>query len=750
MRGFFCLLGLSWGSLTAFSQVNVLTANYDNGRSNSNLNETILTPSNVNAQQFGRVFTLPVDGQIYAQPLYAGQVAIPNAGTHNVLYVATQHNSVYAFDADAWTGVPLWHVNFGPTVSSDLYGFQDIEPEVGILGTPVIDTTTRTLYVVADNYQKGVYSYSLHALDMTTGAELQGGPTVISGAVPGDSLDSKNGTVTFDPSQHLQRPGLLLLNGVVYIGFGSHADIAPYHGWIMGYDAKNITSQLYLWCTSPNGDESAIWQSGRGLAADAAGNIYVSTGNGDFDGVSNFGESFLKFTPGANGLQLADWFAPDSWATWNTLDADLGSSGVAFVPNTSLIFGGGKYGAGFLVDTQNMGHTMMGNGQIVQSLSVSPYGVYSFAIWNGSLGPVLFAPDGPNPVAGFRFTGSAFETVPSLQSSVLSTNIFQGISVSSNSSIPGTGIVWDANWDQPTQKIILRAFNAEKPAVQLWDNTENPNDAAGPFAKFVSPMIANGKVYMPTFGNQVAVYGLTDPKSGVPQMILLTDAASYASGSVAPGEIITIFGLGMGPSTLTTFTLSADYMIPDNVGGTRVLFNGVPAPVLYSSAKQVSAIAPFGLIGTSVSVTVEYQGKQALSFTLPLAQVAPGLFALNGSGSGQGAFLNGDNSINGPTNPAARGDYLVLYASGLGALTATPADGSLVPVGTLIRAQDISVTIGGQPAPVLYAGSAPTEVAGLYQINVQVPANIAPGNAVPITVQLSGAQSQVGITAAIK
>lgn len=237
------------------AQVNVLTGNYDNYRTNANPHETILNFSTVNALTFGKLFTLPVDGVTYAQPLYVSDLAIPGQGTHNVLVVATMHNSLYAFDADT-SGPSLWQANFGPSVPTADYAFRDILPEVGILSTPVIDLASGTVYAVADVKQNGSYSYQLHALDLATGADKPGSPVEIQTAIVA--------AVRFDPFQHLQRPGLLLSNGVVYAAFGSHADSIPFHGWLFAYDAATLQNKA-VFNTATTGLGSGIWQAGRGV-----------------------------------------------------------------------------------------------------------------------------------------------------------------------------------------------------------------------------------------------------------------------------------------------------------------------------------------------------------------------------------------------------------------------------------------------------------------------------------------------------
>src|SRR5215471_6551302 len=303
-----CLLA----SIPAAGQTNVLTGGYDNSRSNANLNETILNTTSVTKSSFGRLFSLAVDGQIYAQPLYLRNVAIPNQGTHNVVFVATMHDSVYAFDADQ-PGLPLWSVSLGTpvptsTYKSDIGPYTDIDPENGILGTPVIDHSTGTIYAVAATYENGLYIYRLHALDVTSGRERFGAPSVITAGVSGTGDSSDKGVVSFVAQQHLQRPALLLLNGVVYVAFGAHGDAPPYHGWIMSYNAYDVRRQLAVYNPTPNGSGGSFWQSGRGLTVDDQGNIIAVASNGTTDFISNFSDSVLKLNPA--DLSLLDWFGP--------------------------------------------------------------------------------------------------------------------------------------------------------------------------------------------------------------------------------------------------------------------------------------------------------------------------------------------------------------------------------------------------------------------------------------------------------
>ena len=296
--------------------MNVTTYHNDNARTGQNLAETILTPANVNTNQFGRLFSLSVDGYVYAQPLIVSQVSV-GGGVHNVLFVATEHDTVYAFDADTkgklyWKKKLLVHGTGARPVKSSEVGSDDLVPEIGITSTPVIDTASGTLYVFAKTREKTGFVQRLHALDITTGSEKFGGPVIIQASVEGTGDGSVNGFVAYNPLRQHQRAALLLLNGVVYIASASHGDNGPYHGWIVGYNATTL-QLVTAFNATPNGGLGGIWMAGGGLAADNAGNIYCSTGNGTFDadtGGNDFGDSVLKLTPAGNTLDMTDYFTP--------------------------------------------------------------------------------------------------------------------------------------------------------------------------------------------------------------------------------------------------------------------------------------------------------------------------------------------------------------------------------------------------------------------------------------------------------
>jgi hypothetical protein len=496
-----CVLGGSLG----LAQVMVLTANGSNDRTNANLQETKLAPANVIPGSFGKLGSLPVDGQVYAQPLYVSDLMIPGRGVLNVLFVATMHNSVYAYNADAMAPPDLlWRVNLGPSVPSTmLYAdYSDIDPEIGILGGGAIDLQRGVLYVVSETLQRGVPTFLLHALDLTSGAECLNGPAEIAAAA-----SSAGAGVVFDPLQHLQRPGLLLANDAVYIGFGSHADQNLWHGWLMSYDAANVARQIGVFLATRSGWGGAIWQSGRGPAADDQGNVYIVTGNGDYDGLENFSESFLRLTGAAP--TPADWFTPANWAVLTDDDADL-SAGPALIPGTHLVIGADKNGNLYLVNGDDMGQMSVGDFS-AQSFSVSQGFIFNFALWSRPGNPYLYVQGEGDALACYELAGGRFNTTPVSVAAATVDGSRVGMTVSANGGQDDTGILWETtgDYDNPSTPGTLHAFDASNLASELWNSDMLPDqDFLGSPVKFVSPTVANGKVYVPTLSGTVAVYGL--------------------------------------------------------------------------------------------------------------------------------------------------------------------------------------------------------------------------------------------------
>jgi hypothetical protein len=494
------------------------TYHNDNARTGQNLQELALTPPTVNSLQFGKVFSYPVDGYTYAQPLYVADLPIPGQGVHNVVFVATEHDSVYAFDADGRSNFPLWQTRFlAPgvtTVSSDDVNSTDIVPEVGITGTPVIDSQSSTLFVIAKTKENGTnFVQHLHALDITTGNEKPGSPVAIQASVPGtgDGGDG-HGNVTFDALRENQRAALLLQNGIVYIAFASHGDNDPYHGWVLGYDAQTL-QQIAVYNDTPNGSRGGIWQSGGGPSADIAGNIYLAAGNGTFDedsGGADFGNSFLKFSAGPGGLTLIDFFTPFNQADLSASDLDVGSSASVVLPDQQgsphphLLLVGGKDGLLYLLDRDNLGKfNPQDNSQTVQYLFVSAGGIFSTpAVWGNSI-YVLATKD---VLKAFQLNGGTLSLTSSSPGSTLF--LFPGATPAVSAKGSSNGIVWliDSSVFSGSSPAILHAYDATDVSRELYSSDPNGGgNAAGPAVKFTVPTVANGKVYVGT-QNELSVF----------------------------------------------------------------------------------------------------------------------------------------------------------------------------------------------------------------------------------------------------
>ncbi len=485
--------------------VQVATANYSNDRANANLQETVLSPSTV-TRSFGKVGSLPVDGQVYAQPLYLSGISFPGSGSRNVVVLATQHNSVYLYDADALAPpVLLWQASLGqPVPSSAIPDFTDIQPEIGILSTPVADPQAGVLYVVAYALENGRPVYRLHALDLATGRETRNGPQAIRAAVTGTGAGSGGGVVAFDPAMHLQRPGLLLANGAVYIAFGSHADNSPWHGWIVSYSASDVSAQLGVFNVTPDGLGGSVWQSGRGLAADDTGALYMITGNGDHDGAPSLAESFLKLV-GASPV-LADWFTPanSQWLSEN--DYDL-SAGAALLPGTHMVLGGDKFGQFYLLNGDSMGQSDGSRAQIVQGVQWG--GIFNFAVWTRPDAAYVYMQEQGSVLKCYRIASGRFDPAPVVTSTAAADSPYVGIAISADGRNIASGILWETtvNHSDPARPGTLHAFAAAT-LDEIWNSDQNNTDRLGAFAKFVPPTVAAGKVYVATFSHSVEVYGL--------------------------------------------------------------------------------------------------------------------------------------------------------------------------------------------------------------------------------------------------
>jgi hypothetical protein len=534
-------------SLGAYGQVT--TYHYDNGRTGANSSETILTTANVNVNTFGKLFSLAVDGQIYAQPLYVPGVNISQKGVHNVVYVATEHNSVYAFDADS-QGSPLWQVNLGPSMPSTVCcASRDLLPEIGITSTPVIDLNSGLLYVVAETYEGGTAFFRLHALDITTGSDRLT-PAVIGGSVSGNSSDSQGGVLIFAPFYHWQRPGLLLLNGNIYVAFGSHQDATPFHGWLFGYRASTL-QQTTILNFSPDQGENGVWQGGVAPAADANGNIYLETGNGALTvnaGGRDYGDSVVKI--GTSGSPtILDYFSPTTEVSDNVNDWDLGSSGPLLIPGTTFGVAGGKDGKLYIFNTANLGQFHAGGDQLVQEWQATfAYSGSPGGFWGGNYiyyNSTLYGFGERDSLKTFLFNGSQFSTTPDSQSTFMvpaaGISNDPAMSISANGLVPGSGIVWaafssDGLADGNLHPGVLHAFDAANVSKDLWNSNQNSaQDYSGAWAKWCPPIVANGKVYLASFDNIVNVYGLLSTSTAGGALTGSGNSANSASSLTVEG-----------------------------------------------------------------------------------------------------------------------------------------------------------------------------------------------------------------------
>jgi len=510
-------------SISITTQIQVTTQHNDNSRTGQNLDETILTPASVSSGQFGKLFSYTVDGYVYAQPLYLWNVNIPGKGVHNVIYVATEHDSVYALDADSNAGgnsAPLWQASFidpahgiTPISSSDLPNcFDAIVPEVGITSTPVIDLSSNTLYVLAETKENGNFYHRLHALDITTGAEKFGGPVAIAASVPGTGSGSSGGILTFDPLQHLNRPGILLSNGNVFMSWSSNCDVTPWHGWVMAYDAATL-AQKAVWAATPNGNAGGVWMSGSGVAADSSGTLFVPTGNGTFETTGNptdFGDSIVKLMENSSGFTLADYFTPYNEGTLEQEDHDVASGGVLLLPDQSgphvhELIQSGKEGSIYVVDRDNMGHfNSQNNSQIVQNLTGQIGGIFGApSYWNNN----VYFGGRSDALKAFSLTNGLLSATPTSASST--TFGFPGPTVSISANGTTNAIAWVVQTDTHNDgNAVLRAYDATNLGNEFYDSNQNlPRDNPGPAVRFVLPTVANGKVYVGA-QLQVSAYGL--------------------------------------------------------------------------------------------------------------------------------------------------------------------------------------------------------------------------------------------------
>ena len=522
--------------VATLAQNNVTTYHYNNARTGLNANETILTPANVNPAHFGRLFSQKVDGNIYAQPLYLAKLAIPDKGVHNVVFVVTEGDSVYAFDADDNRGAnanPLWHANLldaahgappGATTADMLKELHctAIVPQVGITSTPVIDPITGTIFVDAYSKEGGSFVHRLHALDVATGNEKSSGPVMVTATVPGTGEDSMDGKLSFDASHELNRPGLLLQNGILYIGFSSHCDRQPAHGWLLAYDALTMMLKS-AFVTTPDGQHGGIWMSGAGLAADESGDVFVATGNGtyDFDHVPahDLSQSILKINWRDGQLAVVDYFTPFNERRLNFRDRDLGSGGVTLLPDQPgehphLLIQTGKEARIYLIDRDQMtandlhfcSQHCTSDPEIVQEIPNAFNGMFygTPTYWNNYV--YFLAPE--DVLKAFDVKDGKLSAAPASVAKDRYGYPGANLSVSANGN--RDGIIWALESDgfNTNNSAVLKAYDASDVSHKLYSSaTYAKRDNPGGVVKFAVPTVVNGKVYVGA-AQQLSVFGL--------------------------------------------------------------------------------------------------------------------------------------------------------------------------------------------------------------------------------------------------
>jgi uncharacterized repeat protein (TIGR03806 family) len=600
-----------------------LTYHYDNSRQGQNTNEFILTPSNVNSTTFGKLFTYSLDGYMYTEPVYIPNVVI-NGQTHNVVFAATENNSVYAFDADSNAGTNgglLWQTNLGiAEISINNYGVRYhhnvLNPLIGITSTPVIDPVSGTIYVdtfigVTANTNSGYHV--LHALNITNGTEQPYSPVLVSGSVPGTGVDSSNGVVRFNPSQHMNRPAMTLAAGILFVSFGSYGDTDPYHGWVIGYNATNLVQLTnYTFCTTPNATtnvfgvnaaEGALWMGGGGLCVDENTNIYFEVGNGSFSAQTNggdYGDSFVKLSTASNLLAVADYFAPTNQAAMAASDTDLGSGGPILLPDSvgsaahpHLIVGAGKEGTIYLVDRDNMGHFDSTTNWIVQTLFSVMGGIWGVpAYWNN----LIYFQGSGDVLKAFAISNAVITSTPVTKStSSFSTYTTPSISANGNNN----GIAWVIQTDAYNGAngvtggaAVLHAYHATNLTQELYNSNQNlSRDNPGAALKYAVPVVVNGKVFV-RGEYALTVFGLATflpPPLISPAGGAFTNSVTVTMTNSTPGAAIYYTLDGMTPTTNSTLYT-----------GPFILTNSVLVQAIAAQAGAVnSAVASASFINSS-------------------------------------------------------------------------------------------------------------------------------------------------------
>jgi hypothetical protein len=569
----------------------VLTFHNDVQRTGQILTETVLTPANVNSSLFGELYTVALDGKVDAQPLYVSRLTFSDQTPHSVIYAATEHDSVYAIDAD--TGSALWHVRVvgSDETSADPRNCSQVAPEIGITATPVIDLNAGahgTIYLIAMSKDSGGnYHQRLHALDLTTGQEEFGGPSEITATFPGTGDDSNNGTVYFDPKQYKSRPGLLLLNGVVYAGWGSHCDLRPYTGWLMGFDQSTL-KRVSVFNFAPNGNEAALWNAGGGLTADpATGRIFVSVANGTFDTTVNgdgfpsqgdYGNAFVKLNPTSGQMVAEDFWTMHDTVRESVNDGDLGSGGLMLLPDLKdaagntiqLGTGAGKDGRIYVFNRANMGKfNSQADTSLYQEIDYVIGPVFSSPAWFN--GTVYYGSVG-EPIQAFVTHNALLEAKPA--SATADVFAYPGVTPTISANGTSDGIVWAV---ESATTAVLHAYDATDLSVELYNSNQaaGGRDQFGAGNKYIVPTIADGRVIVGT-PNGIAVFGLLHASApsqtitflAIPSQLVgtpLTLTASASSGlavsySASPSSVCAVSGSTATFAAPGTCTITASQL----------------------------------------------------------------------------------------------------------------------------------------------------------------------------------------------
>ncbi len=730
--GLLCVL---WTANMAAQAVNVLTWRYDNTHQGQNTQESILTPTNVNTNTFGKLFSQTVDGNVFAQPLYVKNLTLPNGTTHNVVFIATENDSVYAFDADSNGGadsLPLWQASMLSTAhgaaagattvpSTDVQsGTGDINPVIGITSTPVIDLTAGAIFVVAASKENGTYVQRLHALNILTGNELSGSPVALSGSVPGNGNGSSGGKLAFSTLWQNNRVALGLFNGSIYIAFGSHGDDGPFHGWVLVYNETSL-AQTAAYCTSPNGSGDGIWGAGAGMPIDtvsANGRLFLTTGNGDltdYPPISasvDFGESVLRFDLSNGGFTPTDAFTTFNQAALTTSDEDVGSGGVLMLPDQPgtyphLLIQAGKEGRIVVLNRDALnGYSPGGTSNpnavqdITGQLQGPDSGLWSTpAYWNGN---VYMWAEG-NPLKMFTLTNGVLSSTYTAKSS-FSLN-YPGATPVVSSNGTSNGILWAIETDlyNTNGSSILYAFNATNIGSELYGSNQNPTrDDAGPAIKFQVPVVTNGKVYVGA-GHQFDVYGLLSSESQAPapvfsppggaypgaQQITLTDSNSsaaiyYTTDGSTPTTTSTLYKGAFqvsSDSVVQAIASVSGYLLSPVASATYSFATQAPAPQFSPAGGSYTTPQSVTITDSTSGATIYYTTDGSTPTTASTVYTGPITVGSNTTISAIAAFTGEANSnVSTATYSIQQAGTVINFSNGFASVVGMTLNGSATNV----------------------------------------------------------------------